>query len=116
MDNAQRRIIKKNERSVFSRALHAKDDKDAIAAWKQEFNKILHIFNVRSVSSARHSLTESSQTELQIDVMVDVKGIRRDLSAIKEGALNQYHLVSTTCPHLAPPNRCLSPPRLKQGQ
>ena len=28
--------------------------------------------------------------------MVDVKGIRRDLSALKEGALNQRHLVSAT--------------------
>ena len=51
MDNVQTRIVDKNERNAFSRALHAKGDKDAIAAWKQEFNRILQIFNVRPVGS-----------------------------------------------------------------
>ena len=46
MDNVQEKLAEKNERNAFSRALHAKGDKDAVAAWKQEFNKILHIFNV----------------------------------------------------------------------
>ena len=72
MDNVQQKIVEKNERNVFSRALHAKSDKDAIATWKQEFNRILQIFNV------------------------DVKGICRDLSVLKESALNQHHLVSAT--------------------
>ena len=47
MTDIQGKIIEKNERSVLSRAFRAKSDKDAIAAWKQEFNKILQIFNVR---------------------------------------------------------------------
>ena len=51
MANIQRKIDERNKRNVFSRALHAQGDKDAIAAWKQEFNKILQIFNVRSVGS-----------------------------------------------------------------
>ena len=42
---------------VLSRTFYAKTDKDAIAAWKQEFNKILQIFNVRSVCSIWRSLT-----------------------------------------------------------
>ena len=51
MDNAQKNIVEKNERNVLSRALHARSDKDAIAAWKQEFNRILQIFSVRQVGS-----------------------------------------------------------------
>ena len=49
MDNAQTTIVDKNERNVLSRALHAKSDKGAIAAWKQEFNRILQILKVRPV-------------------------------------------------------------------
>ena len=57
MDNVQTRIADKNERNAFSRALHAKSDKDAIVAWKQEFNKILQILDVRLVGSVWHPLT-----------------------------------------------------------
>ena len=51
MADVQGKVIEKNERGVLSRTFYAKTDKDAIAAWKQEFNKILQIFNVRSVCS-----------------------------------------------------------------
>jgi hypothetical protein len=45
----QREIIKKGKRSAVSRLLHAKNDKEMIAAWKLDLNKILLIFNVRFV-------------------------------------------------------------------
>jgi hypothetical protein len=45
----QREIIKKGKRNVVSRLLHAKIDKETIAAWKSDLNKILLVFNVSSV-------------------------------------------------------------------
>ena len=45
----QRKIIKKGKRNPVARLLHAKNDKELIAAWKLDLNKILLIFNVRSV-------------------------------------------------------------------
>jgi hypothetical protein len=45
----QRKIIRKGKRNAVTRLLHAKNDKETIAAWKLDLNKILLIFNVRSV-------------------------------------------------------------------
>jgi len=63
----QRRVDEKNDRNVFSRVLHAQSDKDTIAAWKDDLNRLLQIFNVRSVGSASPTLTAPFQTELAID-------------------------------------------------
>ena len=45
----QRKVIKKGKRNAISRLIHAKNDKEMIAAWKSDLNKILLVFNVRSV-------------------------------------------------------------------
>ena len=50
MEKIQEKIIKKGKRSRVSRLVHAKSDKDTIAAWKLDLNRILLIFNVRSVT------------------------------------------------------------------
>ena len=42
-------VIKRNERDVVSRLVHAKSDKETIAAWKLDLNRILHVFTVRLV-------------------------------------------------------------------
>ena len=42
-------IIEKGRRNLLSRLVHAKNDKEAIATWKLALNRILHVFNVRSV-------------------------------------------------------------------
>ena len=38
--------IKHSKHNPVSRIFHAKSDKDAIAAWRLDLNKILHVFNV----------------------------------------------------------------------
>lgn len=43
----QRKIIKKGKRNAISQLFHAKDDQGAIAAWRSELNRTLHVFNVR---------------------------------------------------------------------
>jgi hypothetical protein len=45
----QRKVIKQSGRNAVSRLLHAKSDKETIAGWKLELNRILQVFNVRSV-------------------------------------------------------------------
>ena len=44
-------IIKQSKRNAISQYFHAKNDKDKIAAWRSDLNRILHIFNVRSIVS-----------------------------------------------------------------
>ena len=48
----QRNVAEQGERNVASRMFHSRNDKDAIAAWRQNLNTILQIFNVRSVGPA----------------------------------------------------------------
>ena len=47
----QGNVVKQGKRQAFSRVFHSKSDKDAIAAWRQDLNRILQIFNVGSLGS-----------------------------------------------------------------
>jgi hypothetical protein len=47
----QGNVVKRGKRHAVSRFFHAKSDQDAITTWRRDLNRILHIFNVRSVSS-----------------------------------------------------------------
>ena len=44
------KIIKMSERNAVFRRLRAKKDKDTITAWRQDLNRILHIFNVSTTA------------------------------------------------------------------
>ena len=91
----QRKITKQGKRNAVSRGFHSKNDKDEIAAWRQELNRILHIFNVRSSNSDRPSrVTISPQTELAIDTNVMVADIHRTVVAGQEGTVSHYQPVS----------------------
>ena len=47
VDGIQKNIIKRGERNVISRRYRAKDDKEAIAAWNLDLNRIRRVFDVR---------------------------------------------------------------------
>lgn len=49
-DGIQKNILKQSTRNVISRRYRAKDDKEAIASWGLDFERILRVFNVRSVT------------------------------------------------------------------
>ena len=51
-DETRRNVIKRGKRNAISRRYHAKDDGEAIATLRVELNRIIHVFNVRSVTSA----------------------------------------------------------------
>ena len=89
MAEIQSKVIKRSGRHVASRLFHAKNDKEAIAGWKLELNRILHVFNVRSAISAWSSLTVSFQTELAVNTNVTVSDIRH-------GVVNTHVTVSDT--------------------
>ena len=55
----QRKIIARGKRNPIFRALNAKNDKDAIAAWGRDLDRILNIFNVRSANSVWRYLIAS---------------------------------------------------------
>jgi len=45
----ERKIIKQGKRKAVSRFFHVTNDKETIAAWRSDLNRILLVFNVRSV-------------------------------------------------------------------
>ena len=107
----QRRVTKQSKRNGVSRLFHARNDKEKIAAWKSEINRILHVFNVRFVTFACSSLIVHFQTELSINTHVVVSDIRQDVantraivSNVHQGVVNTHtiiselhHDVETTC-------------------
>ena len=68
---------------------HAKNDKETIATWRSDLNRILHVFNVRSVTPIRTPLTAYFQTELAINTNVAVSDIRH-------GVVDTHAVVSDT--------------------
>jgi hypothetical protein len=71
--------FKQGKRNVISRHLHARDDKEKIAAWKLDLMRILDIFNVRSIASVWLLLTLHFQTELAINTHVTVTKVHHDV-------------------------------------
>ena len=51
------KVVKQGKRNPFSRFIHAKGDKDKIGGWKQDFIRVLHVFNVRSINFAERPST-----------------------------------------------------------
>jgi len=91
----------RGERNAVTRLFHGKNDKETIATWRSDLNRILHVFNVRSVASVRPLLTVRFQTELAINTHVVVSDIRRDfanthtvVSDIHRGVLNVQTIAS----------------------
>ena len=52
MEEIQGRITKQGKRNAIFRHLTSKSDKERIAAWRLDLNRILHVFNVCPVVSA----------------------------------------------------------------
>ena len=48
----QEKIVEKRGRNLLSRLANAKNDKETLTTWKLDLNRILHVFNVRSVITA----------------------------------------------------------------
>jgi len=95
----QRKVIKQGGRGAVSRLFSARSDKEVIAGWKAELNRILLVFNVRSIVLTLTSLTVPFQTELVVNIHVAVSDIRHDvskMSKIQEESGGQVRSVSAS--------------------
>ena len=67
MGEIQRKLVKWGKRNVVSRRFHARNDEEMIATWRLGLDKILQVFNVRSViramTSVNFSLPEGTHNE-----------------------------------------------------
>ena len=107
MGDIQRKVIKQGKRNAVSRLFHAKNDKEVIATWRLDLNRILHIFNVRWVVSAWTLLIVHLQTELAINTHVAVTDIHdgvtnmhTTVSEVQHDTSNTYNMVSDMHRHI----------------
>ena len=70
------KVAKHSGRKTVSRLLHARNDKEAIAAWKSELNRVLVVFNVRSVCSC---LVVANRPPLQTELIMNTHTIVADM-------------------------------------
>ena len=101
MAEIQRKAINQSGRNPAARLLHAKNDKETIAAWKLDLNRILHTFNVRSIIPVWLLLTGHFQTELAMnthviasDIHHGVVTIHNIISNVHDGVANTHAVVS----------------------
>ena len=94
MAQIQRSVAEPDTRNIFSRILNPNKDKEAIAAWRSELDRIVHVFEVCStVRSLPTILTVHLQIELALHTNVAianthelVSDMHRTLLKDKEGA------------------------------
>ena len=120
----QEKITGKRERGLFSRLAHAKNDKEVVATWRSDLNRVLHVFNVCSTASFQQSLTPPPQTELAIGTHIavsDTHAIASDTHVMVSDThamvsdLHSQHL-SVGMTLSSPITEHSPPPRLKPGQ
>ena len=81
--------MKEDRKSVFSRLVHAKGDKEMMAGWRSDLNRVLHVFNVCSASSIWQLLTSLFQTELMINTHIMVSDTHKIGSDIHRTVTNR---------------------------
>jgi len=95
-----RQNIIKGKRGIISRVFHSKNDKDVITAWKSDLNGALLVFNVGFVVGARPPLIACFQTELVINMHVNVSELRTDVASLVKnqgGADGKSVSIASTC-------------------
>ena len=95
MAEIQRSAVEPDKRNVIPRVFNPKKDKDTIAAWRSELERIVRVFEVRStIHSLLTLLTVHLQTELAIHTHVAVTGIREDVGDIRELVSDMHRTMS----------------------
>jgi len=99
----ERKTIKQGKRNVLSRFFHATNDKETIAGWRSDLNRILLVFNVRSVMFVWLLFIIDLQTELAINTHITVadthtlvSDIHRNVIKNQEGNNSQHQAVGDT--------------------
>jgi hypothetical protein len=92
----QGKAFKQSQRNPVSRLLHAMSDKDTIAGWNLDLNRILHVFNVRSVIVSLLLLTLCFQTELALNTHLTVSDILHGVASTQNTVSDTHDIVYNT--------------------
>ena len=85
MAQIQKSAVEPDNRNLLSRIFNTKSDKDRVAAWRSDLDRILHIFEVRlTVYSLPALFTVHHQTELALHTHIAVSDICEDVANARE--------------------------------
>jgi hypothetical protein len=91
------KVMKQSGRNAASRLFHARNDKEIIAAWKSELNRILIVFNVCSARSCLVALTDPSSDRADHEHPYNsCRCASEHVLKIREDADSQNRVVSDT--------------------
>lgn len=93
MAEIKRDIIVLNGRSTIANVVYSKSNKEKIAAWRAELDRILQVFKVRSITTLSASLIIRLQTELAINTNVTVTDIQCDIANTKAIVSDTHRMV-----------------------
>jgi len=117
----QEKVAEKGARGLLSRLTHMKNDRDVMATWRSDLNRVLHVFNVCSAASVQQLLTTiTPQTELAIGthmVISDTHAMVLDLHCnvlIVQGGTDGQHYSLSVAPNPSAAKH-LPSSRLKPG-
>jgi len=88
------KVTERSKQNFALRAFHAKNDSQTIASWRTDLNRILLVFNVRSVFPAQPPLTVQLQTELGLNIYTTVSNIQDGVTKTSAVAENTQAMVS----------------------
>ena len=99
VEEIQEEVAKQVERNVVSRFIYAMNDKWTISTWRSDLNRILRVFNVRSITFVWPFLTVRLQTQLPINTNATDKVIYDvyRMMGIEEWAGSEYRSVGVIC-------------------
>ena len=75
----QRMVVKQGERNAIHRFFDLRSDKRRLATWRLALDRVLRVFNVRSIGSTYSQLSVCLQTELAIHTHSVVSDLRHDI-------------------------------------
>ena len=81
------KVTERSKQNAISRAFHAKKDSQTIASWRMDLNRILLVFNVRSVIFVWPAPTVRPQTELGLNTYGTI-------SDVHDGVTKTHTIVS----------------------
>ena len=99
----QRSVTKQSKQNALSRLLHAKNNKEKVAAWKSDLDKLLQVFQVCSVASTWSLLVLIICSQIQLllntnvitsDIHANIVSTQTIVSNIHQGGISTHSVVS----------------------
>ena len=95
VEEIEEKLTEQSKRNAVSRIIRAVNDKVRIVGWMSDLDRILRVFNVRSVIFTRSSPIVSFQIESIMNIHVTTSDVKHGVLEIQKEVRGQARWVST---------------------